>query len=83
MLSLAPEKIIKKTLEDTAQLALNLYLDNKTTCKRHCKSAFPFFKHPRLKYEFHEDEFYPDVRSAQNDTFAQNFTGKDTERWQV
>ena len=75
-LALDPEKSIKNTLEETAQLALNLESDNRTMPKRHHKSRFPFFKHPRLRDEFHDDEFYPDVRSAQNHACAQTLTGK-------
>ena len=71
-------KIIKKTLEATAQLALNLETCNRTMTKRHRESGFTCFKHPRLKDEFHADEFCPDVTSAQNHTCVQTLTGKDT-----
>ena len=75
--------VIRKTLEATTQLALDLDSDNRAIPKRHHKSRFPFFKHPRFRDEFHADNFYRDVRSAQNHTCAQMFTGNETGHWEV
>ena len=67
-LALAPEDIIKKTLENTTQLAIEVDTDNRSVLRRHYKARFPFFKFSRLRDEFHTDTFFPDARSAQNHT---------------
>ena len=51
--------------------------------RRHYKSRFLFFKYQQLKDEFHTDTFFLSVRSAQNYTCAQIFTGKGTGYWEV
>ena len=69
-LALAPEDVIKKTLENTTQLAIEVDTDNRSVPRQYYKARFPFFKFPRLRDEFHADAFFPDARSAQNHTYA-------------
>ena len=80
---LAPDDIIKKTLENMMQLAIEVDTDNRSVLRQHYKARFPFFKFPRLRDEFHTDIFFPDARSAQNHTCAQIFIGKETDYWEV
>ena len=72
-----------KALVATAQLAINAESDNRSMPRRHFKSRFPFFKHPRLRDEFHVDTFNLDVKTAQNHACAQIFMGKGTSCWEV
>ena len=82
-LVMAPKELVLKTLAATTQLAINVDLDNRSMPRRHFKSRFPFFKHLRLRDEFHADAFYPDIKTAQNQTCAQICMGKDTGYWEV
>ena len=80
-LALAPDETINHAFDNTTQLAMSIESDNRALPRRHCKHRLPFFKHPRLRDEFHVDEFYPSVSSAQNHTCAETFTGKETCYW--
>ena len=78
ILAMAPKEVVLKTLAAITQLAINAESDNRSASRRHFKSRFPFFKYPRLWYEFHMDAFCPDVKTAQNHACAQIRMGKDT-----
>ena len=82
-MALAPDEVVNHDLENTTQLAIEVESHHRSVPRRHYKSRFPFFKHPRLKDEFHTDAFFPSVRSAQNHTCAQTLTGKGTGHWEV
>ena len=56
-LALAPYRVIRKILEATTHVTLDVESYNRTIPKRHFKSRFPFFKNPRLWDEFHADAF--------------------------
>ena len=77
-LALAPDNIIKETLENTTQLAIKVDTGNRSAPRRHYKARFSFFKFLRLRDEFHADTFFPDASSAQNHTCVQIFAGKET-----
>ena len=62
--ALALEDIIKKTLENTTQLAIEVDMDNISILRRHYKARFSFFKFLRLRDKFYTDTFYLDVRSV-------------------
>ena len=81
-MALAPDDIINHALDNATQLAMSIESDNSEMPRRHLKSRFPFFKHPRLRDEFHTDGFYPSVRSAQNQTCARMLTGKNVGYWE-
>ena len=81
-LALAPVMAVRKTLEATAQLALDLESDCRLAPKRHWKSHLPFFKHPRLRDNFYVGDFCPSAKSAQDYACAQKLAGKETGRWE-
>ena len=63
-LALALEDIIKKTLENTTQLAIEVDMDNRSVPRRYYTARFSFFKFLRLRDKFDTDTFYLDVRST-------------------
>ena len=80
---MAPYNVIKNALDNATQIAISLESDSRDLPRRHHKSRFSFFKHPRLKDEFLTDTFYPRLRSVQNQTCAPMFTGKYSGHWEL
>ena len=78
ILPLALPGNIKKILEAVTQLALSLELVNRKIPRFYFKYRFPFFKYPRLRYEFCVGIFYLDATLAHNDARANIYVGKDT-----
>ena len=83
LLAMAPDDAISHALDNATQLAISLESESSDMLRRHWKSRFPFFKCPRSNDEFHTNTFYPDVRWAQNHTWAQRLTGIDSGHWEV
>ena len=82
-LAMDPNNIINHSLDNTSQTCISLESDSHHLPRRHHKSRFTFFQYPRVKDTFQTDALYPSVRSAQNYTCAQMFTGEHTGHYEV
>ena len=80
---MAPEDIVKRTLNATTQYYLQPEMNNRMDPRRHLTSRFPGLRGNRLNETFATDTFFPSVTSDRGNTCAQLFVGVDSERWEV
>jgi len=78
-LGLAPKEVIKRTLDATTQLAINVVVENRSIGRRHYKSRFPFLREKRLNDEFHTDTYFPSLPTNDGNTCSQLFIGRNTD----
>ena len=72
-----PEHVIKKTLENTTQLAKAVV---NSPLRRHLKSRFQMLRHPRLNEVIATDTYFSSVRSIEGYNCAQVFVGLTSRR---
>ena len=82
-LALAPEEVVKKTLEATTQMAMSVEVENREIPRRHYVSRFPFLKEKRINDTFHTDTFFPSVHTNKGETCSQLFIGEKTDYMSV
>jgi len=82
-LALAPEEIVRKTLEATTQFYTSVEVENRKDPRRHMQSRFPGLRNNRIQEQFATDTFYPSEITDQGHTCSQIFVGKDSDRWEV
>ena len=71
-LGFRPLEVIRRTLENTTQLAM---LTETNQMRRHVKSLYPFLNRPRLAETVATDTFFASVRGVSGATCAQVFYG--------
>ena len=82
-LALAPEEVVKKTLDATTQMAMSVEAENRDIPRRHYISRFPFLKEKRINDVFHTDTFFPSVKTNKGETCSQLFIGQKTDYMSV
>ena len=82
-LALAPDYVIRKTIQATTHLSVNVEDDNRQIMKRRYKSRFPFLNWRRMNETFHTNDFFPLVRTVQNHTCSQMCVGGNNRNWEV
>lgn len=82
-LALAPQDVIRKTMDATTQMAMRVEAESRIDPRRHRISRFPFLREKRLNDEFHTDTFFPSVVTSKKETCSQIFLGKKTDYMDV
>ena len=80
---MAPEDIIRKTIQATTQFNLSLEVENRMNPRMHIKSRAPGLRSSRQHELVASDTFFPSVTSDRGNTCSQLFIGQKSKRWEV
>ena len=76
---MAPEDIVRKTLDATTQMVSTVEAEKIDVPERHLKSRLPFLREKGIDKEVHSNKFYPIVKLNQGHTCSQLFLEKRTD----
>ena len=82
-LCMAPEDVVRKTLQNTTQFYLSVGEEDRMNPRRHFKSRTPGIRLPRQNEMVSSDTFFPSITSDRGNSCSQIFVGNVSNRWEV